>query len=54
MDIREHGNMLSRPNQSKELQSCCPMCWEWGGLTVPCMLRMSKWASNLDGKLGTA
>jgi len=54
LDVRERGNVLSRPNQSKELQSFCSMCWEWGGLTDPSMLRMSKWALNLDGKLGTA
>jgi hypothetical protein len=43
--------VLSRPNQSRELRSCYPMCWGWGGLTEPSMLRTSKWASNLDGNV---
>jgi hypothetical protein len=43
--------VLSRHNQSKELQRCYHMYWGWGGLTDPSMLRTSKWASNLDGKV---
>lgn len=54
VDFRERGNVLSRPNQSTELQSCYPMCWRWGGLTESNMLPISKWASNLDRNVGNS
>jgi len=54
MEETERGNVLSRPNQSRQLQSCHPLCWRWGGLTEPSMLGTSKWASNLDGNVGNS
>lgn len=50
--LGKRGNVLSRPNQSRQLQSCYPMCWGWGGLTEPTMSRTLKWTSNLDGNVG--